>query len=205
MSEVTVTTYFKREEQPKENLIVRSVEPPTPGLVLPKGGRFTGLYGTRDTLQLLGDARLRARQEHKNLVRVDMYFDAGVYGNQKQNLANLAGCRVINLFRTNVSLENEILKQIGMSPDDRDLVVEIAKNPQLVNEIFELPLCEEINAIVWGVARKPLDPKGDNREFKGYHRPGAFFQLITLRNTDVIEHLDVRNFDWENLSVEANF
>lgn len=186
MAEVTLTTYFPRDEANPRNLKIRSVESPDPRIIFPSG-RLTGFYGTRDTLKLLGEAHKRYLKQGKELVRVDLRFDGGAFSIEKQTLERIKHSRVLNLMRSTVEVLERVSEILEL-PKREDPIFLVSQRPERLNRLFEHSDFSNIGGIVWGITKPGVTPKG-------YHIEG-YYQLISIRDTSVVEKIDVRNFEY---------
>lgn len=117
-------------------------------------GRFTGVFGFKDTLAALQEARLAALGAGQQVVRVDLTTSVSDVPISKQNLAALPELTFLHLPLIRIDLANHILDVLQLSgkPGGNakdNLLRHLNENPDHLNNLWASRDFAHIKCIVW--------------------------------------------------------
>lgn len=161
---------------------------PLSGKKMPKG-RMTGIFGRQAGLKAATYWWKKVNALYnKDLSKVELYMNDTGEASINQSLEKIGNYDILNILLSQTSLTDKLdewsgdesfveTKYIG----DRDIYRKIAKNPDIINTLFERPELSRVKAIVWPA----IDP--DNKL--------GYIKMITLRSLDDVSERRVFNFD----------
>jgi len=161
---------------------------------LPKG-RLTGFYGRNASKK----ANIYLWDYFDKLGKVFSRADVSIQSTGSalinQGIEDLGGIDILNILLSKVSLtdkleiwseDNTIVKPKFLS--DRPLFRKIAKNPEIINKLFEREELKDIKAIIWPT----LDP--DNSS--------SYITMITLRELELdLISVAIYNYDEDSSAI----
>jgi len=127
-------------------------------IILPDGRKppehcFTCLYGARDSIIALQDARIKARKNNYELLRVNFSLE-GSQPSSRLSLESAKKSTHLNTTKINKDLEREIVYRINNKDLRRGLSDIINEKPELINDIFNLDIFKNLNVIIWPASFK---------------------------------------------------
>jgi len=171
---------------------------PLSGKKLPKG-RPTGIFGRQAALKAATYWWKKLDSLYKkDLSRVELYLEDTGKASINQSADQIGEFDVLNILLSQTSLTDKLDEWCGdTSPlekrylGDREFYRRVAKNPEIINKLFERPELARVKAIVWPA----VDP--DNNL--------AYIKMITIRSIDDVIGRRIFNFDGDPQSVPYNF
>lgn len=189
MSAVTLSSFFTEPigKAGKSGPIVRVPSVQIPGGKPGPEGRVVMLYGIKDALASLQQARLTAHKNGHVLVRVDADVEIGEPFVGKLGMEDLANTHIMNISRLIAATAESVARTIALPGEKlEDPGVLIGKDPRRLDLIFNSPAFKEIAVIVWPAPVPNIRrPDGKNKTL----------QLAAVRSSSLIKNPVVRNYD----------
>ena len=158
-------------------------------------GRMSGVFGRPGGLKATTYWWGKVKSKYKRpLSKVELFLDDNGEISVNQGIEDIGNLEILNIVLGKLSLTDQLSEWTGgfdssptMHLGDRDIFRKISKDPEIINQLFDMPRLSHVKAIVW--------PASDPENNQGY------VKMITVRSMDDITGVRIYNFEGDHEDV----